>query len=90
MSSSSLALLHLRQDYHCPLTSRFPLVEHRLPDNGQGEEQNAEYAQAAHKHSIHVEICKKKRAKGQNDILHTEQKVHAIANASKDMNRQAH
>lgn len=38
------------------LTPGFPLAKHRLPDDGQGEEQNAENSHTAHKHGIHIEI----------------------------------
>lgn len=38
------------------LTSGFPLAEHRLPDDGQGEEQNTENPHTTHKHGIHIEI----------------------------------
>lgn len=47
---------HSRHDLICFLTSRFPLVKHRLPGDDQGEEQNAEDPHAAHKDSIHIEI----------------------------------
>jgi hypothetical protein len=40
----------------CFLTSGFPLVKHRLPDDDQGEEQNTEDPHAAHKDGIYVEI----------------------------------
>lgn len=47
---------HSRHDFIHALTSGFPLAKHRLPDDGQGEEQDAENPHTAHEDSVHVEI----------------------------------
>lgn len=47
---------HSRHDLIGSLTSGFPLAKHRLPDDGQGEEEDAEDSHTAHEHSIDVEI----------------------------------
>lgn len=45
-----------RHDLIGPLTSGFPLAKHRLPDDGQGEEEDTEDPHAAHENSVDVEI----------------------------------